>query len=243
MAPKMRMNEDYTSAMIAKIRVVLGPHDGRSSDVARLATIFVLLGSLIMEPDPAMIAELALVFLGASSGAGYYRFIAECIENIMVDPHLTSNMNKISTLVGFIFGFAEVVRLPWPSSRTTQVTPAAFKQDVRNLTALMKINLWTLRHGSPPALGDETEQAMETDYVFFTATMQAAGVDEPATPAPPPPTGGEPDVEPASRYDTFMQHFRTVAPDWTDQEIADHIELMDVDPFTDDVLRFLQTMD
>ena len=83
---------------------------------------------------------------------------------------------------------------------------------------------------------------METDYVFFTATMQAAGVDEPATPAPPP-AGGEPDVEPVSRYDTMMQHFRTACPDWTDKEIADHIELMDADPFTDDVRRFLESMD
>jgi hypothetical protein len=256
MAPKMRLHEQYAATLIASIQVALGePRSGRS-DVARLATIFVLLGLLIMEPDPAMIAELSQVFLGASSGTGYYRFIAECIENIMVDPHLTSNMDKISTLVGFVFGFAEVVRLPWPSSRTTQATPAAFEQDVRNLTALMKINLWTLRHGSPPALGDETEQAMETDYVFFTATMQAADMEaalgaiqqaaaearaEPAATGPP--AGGEPDVEPESRYDTLMQRFQRFCPEWTDQEIADHIELMDVDPFIDDVQLFLESMD
>ena len=100
-------------------------------------------------------------------------------------------------------------------------------------------------------------QAMDREYALFTATQQALEMEaalaaiqqaaaearaEPSAPAPPP-AAGEPDVEPVSRYDTFMQHFRTVAPDWTDQEIADHIELMDVDPFTDDVRRFLEPMD
>ena len=108
----------------------------------------------------------------------------------------------------------------------------------------MKMNLWSWTHGTLPNAGAETQQAIEQNYVFFTATMRAVEIEaalnaiqrtaaevraEPSAPAPPP-AGGEPDVEPVSRYDTFMQHFRTVAPDCTDQEIADHSSLLSLLP-------------
>jgi preprotein translocase subunit SecG len=262
MAPKrgtrVRLGESHCTDLIAQIRIVLGrPHDGRLSDVDRLSTIFVFLGSLIMDPDPDMITELTQIFLGTSTGAGYYRYIAGSIEQIMEDRSLSSNMRKITVLMGFAIAFAGVVRLPWSPRRPAQSTQSDFTQNVHNLAILMKINLWTLMEGSPPREGDEMRQAMERDYVFFTATQQAVEMEaaltaiqqaaadvraEPSAPAPPP-AGGEPDAEPVSHYDTMMQHFRTVAPDWTDQEIADHIELMDVDPFIDDVKLFLESMD
>ena len=174
----------------------------------------------------------------------------------MEDRALSSNMRKVMVLMGFAIAFAGVVRLPWSPRHPDQSTQSDFTQNVHNLAILMKINLWTLMEGSPPREGDEMRQAMERDYVFFTATQQAVEMEaaltaiqqaaaearaEPAATGPP--AGGEPDVEPESRYDSMMNHLRTVAPDWTDQEIADHIELMDADPFIDDVQLFLESMD
>ena len=128
-----------------------------------------------------------------------------------------------------------------PPRRGAEATSDDHMSDTRNLAVSMKINLWTLTHGAPPNVGTEMQQAMERNYVFFTATVDAA--TGPAEVRAEPAVAGEPDAEPVSHYDTMMQHLRTVCPEWTDMEIADHIELMDADPFIDDVLQSLQTMD
>ena len=239
---RTRLNESHCVGLITRIRDVLdSPSTGLRGDVLRLALIFMIMNSLIVPADREMIAELTLVFLDVSSGAGYYRFMAESIERILGDRDLNTNKHKITTLMGFIIAFAEVVRLPLPPRRGAEATSDDHLSDTRNLAVSMKINLWTLTHGAPPNAGTETQQAMERDYVLFTSTMDAA--TGPAEVRAEPAVAGEPDSEPASRYDIMMQHFRSVCPEWTDEEIADHIDFMDVDPFIDDVRLCLESMD
>ena len=250
---RIRLNETHCANLIAKIQEVLNsPTEGQRGDVLRLALIFMIMNSLILPDNREMIAELTQVFRGASQGVGYYRFMAQSIEGIMEDRDLNSNKRKITTLMGFIVAFAEVVHLPLPPHRGTEATSDDFMRDVRDLVVSMKINLWTLAHGALPNVGAETQQAIEQNYVFFTATMRAVEIEAALTAiqrtvaevrAEQVPAGGEPDVEPVSRYDIMMQHFRTFCPEWTDEEITDHIEFMDVDPFIDDVQLFLEPMD
>ena len=220
MAPKMgtrvRLNEALCANIVTRIKQVLDePYDVQMSDVKRLSLIFVIMHRLIVPRDPEMISQLVEIFTGASTGIGYYRFMAESIENIMEDPDLTSNARKIVTLHGFILAFAAVVRVPLPTQRPDEITEDNYLVCVRQLAINMKTNLWQLMHARPLAFAEDIHRALETNYVFFTRTMHMMQDDaetdegEPAAP----PAGGEPDAEPVSHYDTMIQHLRAVCPE------------------------------